>query len=165
MNFTWLKVTFYSYYFKSCIFQVRFVSVSEFATPSPFLSMAMMEAGVRKVADKLTLCEDDSDDDSDSEADPQTTSREATVINFLLVQPKSLQECRIVYDDAFSQPAQPIKKEPTSDTPTEELKEAADKITLMSPEVFGAASSPPKIKEEPASPIVKEELDLSTEKV
>ena len=53
--------------------------------------MAMLEAGVRKVADKLTLCEDDSDDDSDSEADPQTTSREATVINFLLVQPKSLQ--------------------------------------------------------------------------
>ena len=127
--------------------------------------MAMIEAGVRKVADKLTLCEDDSDEDSDSEADPQTTSREATVINFLLVQPKSLQECRIVYDDAFSQPAQPIKKEPTADTPTEELKEAADKITLMSPEVFGAASSPPKIKEEPASPIVKEELDLSAEKV
>ena len=38
------------------------------------------------------------------------------------------------------------------------MKEAADKITLMSPEVFGASSSPPKIKEEPASPItIKEE--------
>ena len=28
--------------------------------------------------------------------------REATAIKFLLVQPKSLQECRILYDDAFT---------------------------------------------------------------
>ena len=85
--------------------RARFVSVSEFATPSPFLSMAMLEAGVRRVADKHTLGEDDdSDDDSEDEEIDQTTSREATVISFLLVQPKSLQECRIVYDDAFSQP-------------------------------------------------------------
>ena len=54
--------------------------------------MAMLEAGVRKVADKHTLGEDDdSDDDSEDEEIDQTTSREATVINFLLVQPKSLQ--------------------------------------------------------------------------
>ena len=136
------------------------MSVSEFATPSPFLSVAITEAGVRKVALRSQdEDEEDSDDDSDSETDSRlddnndTLKREATVINFMLVQPISLQECRIVYDDAFSQPAQPIKKEPT--TPTEELKEAADKITLMSPEVFGASSnsSKPKIKEEPASPI------------
>ena len=133
--------------------------MSEFATPSPFLSVAITEAGVRKVALRSQdEDEDDSDDDSDSETDSRlddnndTLKREATVINFMLVQPISLQECRIVYDDAFSQPAQPIKKEPT--TPTEELKEAADKITLMSPEVFGASTSAkPKIKEEPASPI------------
>ena len=78
----------------SCLFfypQARFVSVSEFATPSPFLSMAMLEAGVKRVSDKHTLGEDDSEDDSEDEEIDQTTSREATVINFLLVQPKSLQ--------------------------------------------------------------------------
>merc|ERR1719282_2230242 len=109
----------------------------------------MLEAGVKKVIDKHTL--DDSDDEDDD--DLQAESREATVINFLLVQPKSLQECRIVYDDAFSQPQiaaietisamehvlQHVKQEPTTPDPTEELAEAADKITLMSPEVFGAA--------------------------
>ena len=96
--------------------------MSEFATPSPFLSMAMIEAGVRRVSDKHTVGEDDSDDDSEDEEIDQTTSRDATVINFLLVQPKSLQECRIVYDDAFSQPQiaamehvmQHVKQEPSS---------------------------------------------------
>ena len=39
-------------------------------------------------------------------------------------------------------------------SPIEELAEAADKITLMSPEVFSAAkSSAPQIKEEPATPV------------
>ena len=79
---------FHIYFF---IFQARFVSVSEFETPSPFLSMAMLEAGVKRVSDKHTLGEDDSEDDSEDEEIDQTTSREATVINFLLVQPKSLQ--------------------------------------------------------------------------
>ena len=97
--------------------------MSEFATPSPFLSMAMLEAGVRRVSEeKHTVGEDDSDDDSEDEEIDQTTSRDATVINFLLVQPKSLQECRIVYDDAFSQPQiaamehvmQHVKQEPAS---------------------------------------------------
>ena len=138
--------------------KVKFVSVSEFATPSPLLSMAMLEAGVKKVTDKHTL--DDSDDEDDLD-DLQAESREATVINFLLVQPKSLQECRIVFEDAFSQPQinleavvnVNVKKEVI--TPTEELKEAADKITLMSPEVFVAA--PQKIKEEPVSPPAEKE--------
>ena len=55
--------------------------------------MAMLEAGVKRVSDKHTLGEDDSEDDSEDEEIDQTTSREATVINFLLVQPKSLQVC------------------------------------------------------------------------
>ena len=39
-------------------------------------------------------------------------------------------------------------------SPIEELAEAADKITLMSPEVFSAVkSSAPQIKEEPATPV------------
>ena len=116
--------------------------------------MAMLEAGVKKVTDKHTL--DDSDDEDDD--DLQAESREATVINFLLVQPKSLQECRIVYEDAFSQPQinlEAVKKEVI--TPTEELKEAADKITLMSPEVFVAT----KIKEEPVTPQAEKEPVLA----
>ena len=31
--------------------KVSVVSVSEFATPSPFLSLSILEAGIRKVAD------------------------------------------------------------------------------------------------------------------
>ena len=129
---------------------VKFVSVSEFATPSPLLSMAMLEAGIKKVTDKHGTLDDSEDEDLDE--DLEAESKEATVINFLLVQPKSLQECRIVYEDAFSQPQinlEVVKKE--SSTPTEQLKEAADKITLMSPEVFVNAQA--KIKEEPVSPI------------
>ena len=134
--------------------KVKFVSVSEFATPSPLLSMAMLEAGIKKVTDKHNTLDSDDEDEEDLD-DLQAESREATVINFLLVQPKSLQECRIVYEDAFSQPQiqdlKMIKKEVV--TPTEELKEAADKITLMSPEVFVTSSSSQiKIKEEPVSP-------------
>ena len=51
-----------------------------------------------------------------------------------------------------------VKKE--SGTPTEELKEAADKITLMSPEVFVA----PKIKEEPVTPTVASEQEQAVPK-
>jgi enhancer of mRNA-decapping protein 4 len=52
--------------------KMKFVSVSEFATPSPFLSMAMLEAGVKKVSDKHTMGEDDSDEEEDEPVeDPQ----------------------------------------------------------------------------------------------
>ncbi len=138
--------------------KVEFVSVSEFPTPSPFLSMAILDGGVKKVADKHAIGEDDSSDD-DSEADEgidddeSNNSREATVINFVLVQPKSLQECRIVFNDAFSQPTiVDVKQEPKS-PPAPELSEAANKITLMSPEVFTSSGVPKiKIKDEPESP-------------
>lgn len=112
---------------------ITVVSVSEFATPSPFLSMSILEAGIRKRADDphtLSDVESDNEDgdqhDNDEEKDsdesdnemmdgsvhsarrsrgrgrPEGERREATSIKFLLVQPKSLQECRILYDDAFT---------------------------------------------------------------
>ena len=110
---------------------VTIVSVSEFATPSPFLSMSILEAGIRKRADDPHTLSDvesddddndgnDNDDEKEDESDEelldgsvhdvrrsrrgrsQGEKREATAIKFLLVQPKSLQECRILYDDAFS---------------------------------------------------------------
>ena len=110
---------------------VTIVSVSEFATPSPFLSMSILEAGIRKRADDPHTLSDvesddddndgnDNDDEKEDDSDEELLDgsvhdvrrsrrgrskgekREATAIKFLLVQPKSLQECRILYDDAFS---------------------------------------------------------------
>ena len=117
---------------------VTIVSVSEFATPSPILSMSILEAGIRKRADDPHTLSDvesdnensDEENDEDNDADKEDEysvdrdndllddgsvhdarrsrgsskieRREATAIKFLLVQPKSLQECRILYDDAFT---------------------------------------------------------------
>ena len=159
----------------------KVVSVSEFATPAAFLSMSVIEAGVKKVSELHALSKDDSGDDStdsEDEAAQVRKQREATFIKFLLVQPKSIQECSILYDDAYTQKsldggvktepdeseveeapavsvtaasprAKTIKKDPDStEKQLLDLKEAADKITLMSPEVFASR----KIKEEPISP-------------
>ena len=124
--------------------------MSEFATPSAFLSMVVTSAGLRKMGQKeqarrrrlrggsfggvadsseddLTDSDDLSSDgmsgeesDDEDEGDSGGRSRSpscppgdesvtalpsssasTTVIDLVLVQPKSLQECRIVYEDAL----------------------------------------------------------------
>jgi len=75
----------------------RVVSVSEFATPAPFLSFFCVSAGVRMV-EQTTEGVHVSQDNNDAE-DPGS-GFEKTVVNLYLVQPKSLQECSIIYEDA-----------------------------------------------------------------
>ena len=115
--------------------------------------MVVNEAGLRRVTNGHTLSDDnDSDDvetDDDESGDEVNSSNEATVIDLVIVQPKSLQKCRIIYEDAlqsmpesFFQPLK-IKEEPKEDkNGASSMNEAASKISLMSPEVF-------KVKEEP----------------
>ena len=60
--------------------------MSEFATPSPFLSVAITEAGVRKVALRSQdEDEDDSDDDSDSETDSRLDDNNDRSVRTLLL--------------------------------------------------------------------------------
>ena len=81
-------------------------SVSCFATPSAFLSMSIIEARVGVEAD------DEEVDEIDELLETKSRNakpKEATIIDMVLVQPKTLQECKIIFDDAIK-PA--IKDEP-----------------------------------------------------
>ena len=93
------------------------VSVSEFSTPTPFISLSISEAGKqqdllvsrkgrRKRADTEDTNGDTIDSSSDSEGDSADScdsddggqsEPDSTSIKFLLVNPKSLQECKISY--------------------------------------------------------------------
>jgi len=99
---------------------VTVVSVSEFSTPTPFISLSISEAGKqqdllvsrkgrRKRADTEDTNGDTIDSSSDSEGDSADScdsddggqsEPDSTSIKFLLVNPKSLQECKISYRDA-----------------------------------------------------------------
>jgi len=74
------------------------VSVSEFASPASFLSFCCVSAGRRQVRlapDGMTV---EDEDGSDSGATGE--KKDKTVVRVYLVQPKSLQECSIIFDDA-----------------------------------------------------------------
>lgn len=74
------------------------VSVSEFASPASFLSFCCVSAGrrsVRLAPDGMTV---EDEDGSDSGATGE--KKDKTVVRVYLVQPKSLQECSIIFDDA-----------------------------------------------------------------
>ena len=117
------------------------VSVSEFATPSSFLSISVVDAGIQRVKDEHQNYED-SNRGSEEEYDIlemedefinnkklNKTEKEATVVELMIVQPKSLQHCRIVYDDAASMA---IKREPVFEEEAihDELSAAAKDIKL-----------------------------------
>jgi hypothetical protein len=131
--------------------------------------MSVLNAGLRKVESR-TIDDDDDEYDDDMMEDARPVSRTATVIEFLLIQPKSLQSCKIVYEDAASkfkesvpvivkdeikikvereeQDAREIEKE------SDQLKEAADKMmTLMSPDSFMTEQNI----------VVKEDVDIKAE--
>ena len=124
------------------------MSASEFATPSAFLCMVVTEAGLRRVTNGHTLSDndDDSDDEDSEDEEDVNSSNEATVIDLVIVQPKSLQKCRIIYEDALQSMPETsflhIKEEPIESNNGSSMNEAASKISLMSPEAF-------KVKEEP----------------
>ena len=71
------------------------VSVAEFASPTSILSLSCESAGVKTVkqtTEGLEVCEDDDEDEK----------TEKTVVKLYFVQPKSLQECCIIFDNAAS---------------------------------------------------------------
>ena len=136
---------------------VGVISVSEFATPSAFLSMSVVSAGLEKVKDEHLNYEDRPGNRSEDELDiiemeelmESNNSRkskaaggkkEATVVEIIIVQPKSLQHCRIVYDDAAGIN---VKKEP----------EAVFEEQTLSP--AGITDSLSKVKLEPMVPKVR----------
>lgn len=144
---------------------MKVASISEFATPSAFLCISMLSAGLKMTRSRRTI--DDMDDNSDysfsEEEEEEGDDVEATVVEFMLVQPKSLQSCKIVYQDAVQSLDQvkTIKLEPEDEfvsipkvepglaeaerNGSDQLQEAADKmITLMSPEAFTKSANASK---------------------
>lgn len=76
------------------------VSASEFATPAPFLSMSIIDAGQRKITVGHTISDDEHDsDDEDFDDQNEKITKEVTIIDLVLVQPKSLQTCRITFEE------------------------------------------------------------------
>ena len=122
-------------------------SVSEFATPSSFLSLSVVDAGIQRVKDEHQNYEDSNRGGSEEEYDIlemedelmennsskklRKSEREATVVEMMIVQPKSLQHCRIVFDDAARLPAV-IKREDVfpAEALQDELSAAAKNIKL-----------------------------------
>ena len=83
--------------------------MSEFATPSSFLSLSVVDAGIQRVKDEHQNYEDSNRGGSEEEYDilemedelmenskklNRKSEREATVVEMMIVQPKSLQHCR-----------------------------------------------------------------------
>lgn len=78
----------------NCIFQ----SISEFPLPYPILSFGIVDAGVRRFkCDTFTF-----DDLCNGDGDEEDHLQMAVVIRMYLMQPKSLQECHIVFQPAVS---------------------------------------------------------------
>lgn len=87
------------------------LSVSEFLLPYPILSFGIVDAGIRrfKVNSSFSLddiCNDEGEEDSQL----------AVVVRMYLVQPKSLQECHIVF-----QPPKPVDRTSTVSLPQDAL--------------------------------------------
>lgn len=78
--------------------KAQVVSVSEFASPGPVLSLSCLSAGLKTVLQTSegteVLSEDNKEDDGDQ--------IEMTVVNLFYIVPRSLQECSIIYDNAAS---------------------------------------------------------------
>eukprot|EP00096_Caligus_rogercresseyi_P006930 TRINITY_DN23_c0_g2_i1.p1 TRINITY_DN23_c0_g2~~TRINITY_DN23_c0_g2_i1.p1 ORF type:complete len:1060 (-),score=377.18 TRINITY_DN23_c0_g2_i1:160-3339(-) len=151
--------------------QMRIVSVAEFATLNPFFSIAIREAGVKKLGDlhikDTTLSEDEDEDDFQEASEVLNEShshRETNVIQLYLAYPRGLQECRIVYnnpplpestesEDKLDGGKQHLSKlqDKSSSTPSK-LDTAAKQLMILSPEMLsdgqppapsGAAQPPP----------------------
>ena len=73
----------------------RVISCSEFATPAPFISFCCHSAGTRLVKQTTEGVQVEG-----QESDEVSSGKERTVVRLYLVQPKSLQECSIIYEDS-----------------------------------------------------------------
>lgn len=68
----------------------------------------------RANTDDTSTMDDDSDDDDSCSDDSDVEDLDSTAIKFILVNPKSLQECKIAYNDAYDikQYSNGVKREP-----------------------------------------------------
>ena len=69
------------------------VSVSEFATPSAFLSMAVVEAGLKRIKKERNDVDDEDHSDSDEEDEDDATNLEKEVRSKISVTISSLKSC------------------------------------------------------------------------
>ena len=133
----------------------RVVSTSEFATPAPFLSFCCVSAGRRLVKQTTEGVQVEEEGEG-----VQGGGKERTVVRLYLVQPKSLQECSIIYEDAAArvQPSLPLPSgevDLSFQEPSSEAQELGQSIlgsppdcqstprTLASPTVLPLAASLP----------------------
>ena len=117
------------------------VSVAEFATPSPFLSFSCLSAGKRTVKQTPEGLEVSVEEDQIEIND----RKDKTVVRLHIVQPKSLQECSIIYDDAVSSPSLPPP--PTVDPEDDSV----DFSPPVMADLVQDLQSPPRQKSPPVS--------------
>lgn len=92
---------------------MRVVTISEFATPSAFLCFSIVDAGFRKSSNGHVLETSRNDDDFEVDSEEENDGNDDVehdalkpyalsqiCVDFFLVDPKSVQRCKIVYDDA-----------------------------------------------------------------
>ena len=82
--------------------RAQVVSVGEFASPAAILSLSCVSSGLRMVKQTTDGVEVSTDSDKEDEAGDK--KMEKTVVKLYMIQPKSLQECSIIYDNAPASP-------------------------------------------------------------
>ena len=80
--------------------KAEILSVAEFACPTPILSLSCVSAGLRNVQMTTEGVEVADDETGDNLNEAAGDKKEKTVVKMYFVQPKSLQECSIIYDNA-----------------------------------------------------------------
>ena len=131
--------------------RAQVVSVGEFASPASILSLSCVSAGLRSVKQTTEGVEVSTDpEDRTDNIEAGDKRMEKTVVRLYMIQPKSLQECSIIYDNA---PANPGSLSVSMSEPDLSLPSLGDISTPMiqtSPVV--AASAPPQSLPPSSSP-------------
>jgi len=124
------------------------VSVAEFATPSAILTFHCVSGGKRMVKMSAEGVEVSMDDDVVENSD----MKEKTVIRLYYVQPKSLQECSIIYSDAAISPALPSPV-PAEDTCIVSISPLANPMKSPRDGCSPVGHSSPRYPDPPSLPL------------
>ena len=120
----------------------RVISCSEFATPAPFISFCCHSAGTRLVKQTTEGVQVEG-----QESDEVSSGKERTVVRLYLVQPKSLQECSIIYEDSATiTAAVKLDQDISFKEPSLELQELGSSLLATSmDESLPASQSTPRM--------------------
>jgi len=120
----------------------RVISCSEFATPAPFISFCCHSAGTRLVKQTTEGVQVEG-----QESDEVSSGKERTVVRLYLVQPKSLQECSIIYEDSATiTAAVKLDQDVSFKEPSLELQELGSSLLATSmDESLPASQSTPRM--------------------